>query len=84
MVLFRAVMTRFVASGCVALPRGCWVLAFCSGRSVDVIAPAAVGHVVAAGSNKRLQKAALVSGWVVPAGSRGSASILRPPAAVAS
>ncbi len=50
----------------------------------EALAPAAVGHVVAAGSNKRLLPTAFPCCWVLPSGNRGFASILRLPLAVAS
>ena len=83
-MLFRAVMTSFVASGCVALPRTCWGIACWGGLAVDVVAPAADRHVIAAGSNSRLQRTAFVCCQVLPATSRGFASILRLVAVVAS
>ena len=76
-MLFRAAITSFVASGCVALPRTCWGSACWGGLAVDVVAPAADRHVIAAGSNSRLQRTAFVCCEVLPATSRGFASILR-------
>ncbi len=58
-----------------ALPRTCWGSDCWGGLAVDVIAPAADLHVIAAGSNSRLQRTAFVRCEVLPATSRGFASI---------
>ncbi len=61
-----------------ALPRTCWGSDCWGGLAVDVIAPAADLHVIAAGSNSRLQRTAFVRCEVLPATSRGFASIFTP------